>query len=50
MIRWPENEWTTTPRRVMDFMVCMQATSALAAYADTWRDLSFPEAHGLVGS
>lgn len=50
MIRRPENEWTTTPRRVMDFMAFMQATGALAARADTWRDLFFAEAYGLDGS
>jgi NitT/TauT family transport system substrate-binding protein len=50
MIRQPENEWTTTPRRVMDFMAFMQATGALGARADTWRDLFFPEAQGLDGS
>ena len=50
MIRQPENEWTTTPRRVMDFMAFMQATGALAARADTWRDLFFPEIHHLPGS
>jgi len=50
MIQQPENEWTTTPRRVMDFMAFMQATGGLAARADTWRDLFFPEAHGLDGS
>ena len=49
MIRRPENEWTTTPRRVMDFMAFMHANGALAAKADTWRDLFFPEAHGLDG-
>lgn len=50
MIRRPENEWTTAPRRVMDFMAFMHANGALAARADAWRDLFFPEAHGLDGS
>ena len=50
MVRRPENEWTTTPRRVMDFMAFMHANGTLAAQADTWRDLFFPEAHGLDGS
>ena len=50
MIRRPENEWTTTPRRVMDFMAFMHANGALAARAETWRDLFFAEAHGLDGS
>ena len=50
MIRRPENEWTTTPRRVMDFMAFMHANGALAAKADTWRDLFFPDAQALDGS
>ena len=49
MIRRPENEWTIVPRRVMDFMAFMHAAGGLAAQADTWRDLFFPEAHGLDG-
>ncbi len=50
MIRLPDNEWTTAPRRVMDFMRFMVETGAVAQPADTWRDLFFPEAHGLDGS
>ena len=50
MVRQPENEWTTAPRRVMDIMAFMHANGALAARAETWRDLFFPEAHGLDGS
>ena len=50
MIQRPENEWTTVPRRVMDFMAFMHANGALAAKADTWRDLFFPEAQGGDGS
>ncbi len=49
LIRRPENEWTTTPRRVMDFMAFMHATGALSQRAETWRDLFFPGAHALDG-
>ena len=50
MVRRPENEWTTAPRRVMDFMTFMAGTGAIGARAESWRDLFFPEAHGLDGS
>ena len=50
MIRRPENEWTTTPRRTMDFMAFMAGTGAIAARAETWRDLFFPTVHTLDGN
>lgn len=50
IIRRPENEWTTVPRRVMDFAAFMHANGALAAKPDTWQDLFFPEAQGGDGS
>ncbi len=49
MIRRPENEWTTAPRRMMDFMAFMHGTGAIGQRAETWRDLFFPVAHGLDG-
>ncbi len=49
MIRRPENEWTTTPRRVMDFVAFMHAAGTMQGRPETWRDLFFPEAHGLDG-
>ncbi len=49
MIGRPENEWTTTPRRVMDFLAFMRSTGAVTAGAETWRDLFFPEVHALDG-
>ncbi len=49
MIRRPENVWTTTPRRVMDFMTFMQKTGAIKEQADNWHQLFFPSAHGLDG-
>lgn len=45
LIRRPENDWTTTPKRVMDFMTFMHATGGLPQRAETWRDLFFPEIH-----
>ena len=50
MIRRPENEWTTTPKRVMQFMTFMADTAAIPQRADTWRDLFFPAIHDKDGS
>ena len=49
MIRRPENEWTTTPRRVMQFMAFMADTGAIPARAERWQDLFFPGIHGKDG-
>ena len=50
MIRRPENEWTTTPKRVMQFMTFMADTAAIPQRAETWRDLFFPAIHSKDGS
>ena len=50
MIRRPENEWTTMPRRLMDFARFMQGTGAIAQAPDTWRDLFFGDAAAGDGS
>ena len=49
MIMRPENEWTTTPRRVMTFMKFMADTGAIPQRAESWRDLFFPELHDKDG-
>ncbi len=50
MIRGPENEWTTTPRRMMSFATFMHASGGLAQMPETWRDLFFPAIHASDGS
>lgn len=49
MIRRPENEWTTTPKRVMQFLRFMHATGAVPQTTENWRDLFFPTMHALDG-
>ena len=49
MIRQKDNEWTTTPRRVMDFCNFMQATGAIKERAENWHQIFFPSAHGPDG-
>ena len=50
IIQRPENEWTRTPKKIMDFAVFMHATGVLTQRPDTWRDVFFPGAHNLDGS
>jgi NitT/TauT family transport system substrate-binding protein len=50
MVRRPENEWTTTPKRVMQFARFMQETGALQTGPDAWQDLFFPTMQGREGS
>lgn len=50
IIRRPENQWTTTPTRIMQFMRFMHETGALPQVASDWRDVFFPLIHGTEGS
>ena len=50
MIQRPENQWTTTPTKIMDFAAYMHAAGAIAQRPESWRELFFPEVHGLPGS
>jgi NitT/TauT family transport system substrate-binding protein len=50
MVRRPENEWTTTPRRMMVFATFMHSTGGLTQLPEGWRDLFFPEIHAQDGS
>lgn len=50
MIARPENEWTTTPTRMMVFAYFMHATGAIGQEPSDWKDLFFPGAAALNGS
>lgn len=50
MISRPENEWTTTPRRMMAFATFMHATGGLTQLPASWQDLFFPAIHTQDGS
>ena len=50
MISRPENEWTTTPRRMMSFATFMHATGGLTQLPASWQDLFFPAIHMQDGS
>jgi NitT/TauT family transport system substrate-binding protein len=49
MIARPENQWTTTPTRMMVFARFMHASGAIAHMPGDWRDLFFPGATALNG-
>ncbi len=50
IIRAPENEWTTTPKKIMDYADFMNRVGVLAAKPGSWRDVYFEEVHKLPGS
>jgi NitT/TauT family transport system substrate-binding protein len=50
MIRLPENEWTTTPKKIMAYADFMARTGLVAGKPASWRDVFFPEIHDLPGS
>lgn len=45
----PGFEYTRTPKKIGKFVEFMHRTGALKNKAESWKDLFFPEAHGLAG-
>jgi NitT/TauT family transport system substrate-binding protein len=50
MITDPDIDYTTTPVNVMKFVGFMHKIGRIKRMPDSWKDLFFPEAHGLQGS
>jgi NitT/TauT family transport system substrate-binding protein len=50
IIRLPENEWTTTPKKVMEYADYMSRAGMLAVKPASWRDVYFEDVHALPGS
>jgi NitT/TauT family transport system substrate-binding protein len=50
MIADPDNVWTTTPAKSMEFAAFMQKTGAMKKLPGSWKDMFMPEAHALPGS
>jgi NitT/TauT family transport system substrate-binding protein len=50
IIRLPENEWTMIPKKVMAYADFMGRNGLIPARPESWKDLFFPEIHGLPGS
>jgi NitT/TauT family transport system substrate-binding protein len=49
MIMLPENEWTITPKKTLEFANFMQSVGAVPTRPESWKDLFFPEIHDLPG-
>jgi len=50
MLNDPAIVYTTTPQNVMKYVDFMLKTGAIKSRPDSWKDLFFPNAHGLPGS
>ena len=50
IIRAPENEWTTTPKKIMDYADYMSRVGMIPAKPASWRDVFFEDIAGLPGS
>ena len=50
MLNDPAIVFTTTPESVMKYVDFMAKTGAIKVKADSWKDLFFPNVHGLPGS
>ena len=50
MLNDPAIVFTTTPQNVMKYVDFMLKTGAIKSRPDSWKDLFFPNAHGLPGS
>jgi NitT/TauT family transport system substrate-binding protein len=50
IIKSPQNEWTTTPKKMLSYLDYMNRAGLVAAKTGDWRDLFFPEIHGASGS
>lgn len=50
LIRLPENQWTTTPKKIMSYADFMNRVGVLAAKPADWKDVFFDVVHDLPGS
>jgi NitT/TauT family transport system substrate-binding protein len=50
MLNDPSIVYTTTPQNVMKYVDFMVKTGAIKVRPESWKDLFFPNAHGLAGS
>ena len=50
IIRDPQNEWTTTPKKIMVYLDYMNRAGLVPAKATSWQDVFFSGIHGAKGS
>jgi NitT/TauT family transport system substrate-binding protein len=50
IIRNPQNEWTTTPKKVLTYLDYMNRAGLVATKTNDWKDIFFSGIHGVPGS
>jgi NitT/TauT family transport system substrate-binding protein len=50
MVRLPENEWTTTPKKIMDYADYMARAGMIPGKPASWREVFFDDIHKKPGS
>jgi NitT/TauT family transport system substrate-binding protein len=50
IIRDPQNEWTTTPKKILTYLDYMNRAGLVATKTNDWKDIFFSGIHGVPGS
>jgi NitT/TauT family transport system substrate-binding protein len=50
IVRDPQNEWTTTPKKVLTYLDYMNRAGLVATKTNDWKDIFFNGIHGAPGS
>ncbi len=50
IIRNPQNEWTTTPKKILTYLDYMNRAGLVSAKTSDWKDIFFSGIHGAPGS
>jgi NitT/TauT family transport system substrate-binding protein len=50
IVRNPQNEWTTTPKKVLTYLDYMNRAGLVATKTNDWKEIFFSSIHGVPGS
>jgi NitT/TauT family transport system substrate-binding protein len=50
IIRNPQNEWTTTPKKILTYLDYMNRAGLVSTKTNDWKDIFFSGIHGAPGS
>jgi len=50
IIRNPQNEWTTTPKKILTYLDYMNRAGLVSVKTNDWKDIFFSGIHGVPGS
>ena len=50
IIRNPQNEWTTTPKKILTYLDYMNRAGLVSTKTSDWKDIFFSGIHGAPGS